>query len=170
MSWFDIFLALIVVLGFLRGFFTGFVKQISSLLGIVAGLLFAGRLAVKINPWLQQMTGSTSPRLIEAVSYVVAFFVILIIFSLIGLIIQKMLKLLQLSLIDRGAGSFLCAAKWIVIVSIILNVILMFDVNQRIIKPGVRQNSVFFPYIKSVTSYFIPFLDFGSEEEGQNPK
>jgi len=165
MSWFDVVISFIVILSLIVGFISGFVKQLASLVGIVAGVLFSGQLALKINPVLHRFLTETPDRIIQVISYIVAFLAIFIIFTLVGLIIRKMLKLLQLNIIDHMAGSVFCALKWLLVASVFLNVILVLDVKQRIIKPDVRENSLSYPYIKSITSYFIPFLDFDKPEE-----
>lgn len=164
MSWFDAVIVITCIISLIRGFISGFVKQIASLLGIIAGLLFAGKVSLKIKPHLHQLTSDTPDHILNILSYIVAFAIILVIFALIGLTIRKMLKLIQLGLIDHVAGSVFCAAKHLIILSILLNIILTFDLNQRIIKPELKENSIFYPHIKSIASYFIPFLDFDKQK------
>lgn len=165
MSWFDALIAIIVVLSLIRGFISGFVKQIASLLGIVAGMLFAGQLSLKLKPHLHKIINPTLEHMLDALSYIIAFCIILFVFYFLGLVIQKMLKILQLNILNHILGSFLCPAKWLIIISILLNIVLTIDINQRLIKPDVREKSLFYPYIKSITSYFIPFLDFDKSKE-----
>lgn len=159
MSWFDVVIYIIVIVAAVKGYTSGFVKQLASLAGIILGAIFAGKIAGIISPYIGGVTQANN-YIVEALSYFIAFLIIVIAFLFLGRVAQGVLQAVKLNFINRLAGVVLAVGKWLLVLSILLNVIVELDRKKRIIKPDVRENSKTYPYIKAITPYFIPFLDF----------
>lgn len=105
LTWFD-YLALGVFFYFIiRGLLSGFVKTITSLLGIIIAFLYAGTLSIKLTPFFQSLT--SHPTLVLVLSYFFSFFLIYCSLVVIGWLIICLLKNLHLTLADRILGAFL---------------------------------------------------------------
>lgn len=165
MSWFDIVIYVIVIVVAIKGYISGFVKQLASLAGIIAGAIFAGTIAGFIAPYIHDSTHSSNNYIVEASSYFIAFLIIVMVFLLLGRVVQGVLEAVKLNFINRLAGVVFSVGKWLIVLSILLNVIVELDQKQRIIKPEIRENSKTYPYIKAITPYFIPFLDFDFQNQ-----
>lgn len=164
MNWFDIAIFVIIIAAAIKGYISGFIKQLASLAGIIAGAIFAGKIAGFITPYIHDTT-QTNNYIVEALSYFIAFLIIVIAFLLLGRIVQGMLEAVKLNFINRLAGVVFSAGKWLIVLSILLNVIVELDQKKIIIKPEIRENSKTYPYIKAITPYFIPFLDFDFQNQ-----
>lgn len=159
MNWFDLVVVVIVLLTFVKGFMSGLVMQIASLVGIILGAVFAGQLAPIIEPYLLSWTGG-APHIIAPLSFIIAFLLILMALILAGKLIQSLVDALSMSILNRLAGALFCAAKWIIIFSIAINLLAEFDQNKRIISEEIRTGSQTYPFITEIARTVIPYLRF----------
>ena len=77
MRWFDIIISLILLGAFIRGIQKGFIMQLAGLVALIAGAIFAGRLANILLPFLLKTIG-VSANIAVVLSYVIAFVIIVI--------------------------------------------------------------------------------------------
>ncbi len=105
MGYIDITILVIILLIGLKGFFDGFIKEFSTLIGIIVGIFFASRLASEMaiffNHYIYQIN-SPSMALILGFIIVLAFFWIG--FLIIGYILSKFLHFAGLGILDRILG------------------------------------------------------------------
>jgi len=133
--------------------------QLASLVGLIVCAIFAGKIAQILSPYIISLTGA-SDYAIKALSYLSAFILIMIVFLIIGKLLDSFFKAVKINLLNRLAGSVFSAAKWLIIISILLNLIVSVDKNEHLIKADIRENSLTYPYVKAITPRFIPFLVF----------
>lgn len=159
MAIFDIVILVLAATSLIVGFSTGFIMQVALLAGVVLGAIFAGQLAAYINPYLLEWTGSAS-HLIGPISYVISFILILMALTLIGKLAQSVLKAVQINFINRLAGAVFSLAAWLVIISIILNVVVEIDKDKAIIGENTRRESHAYSFVKGLAPKAIPYLRF----------
>lgn len=164
LTWFDIIISVIVILSLLKGYMSGLVMQIASLAGLLCCAFFAGKIAALISPYLISIT-DVSDYLIKPLSYLFAFILIMIVFLLIGKFIEGFMKVIRINTLNKLIGSVFSVAKWLILTSILLNILVGLDPNQRIIKSEIKEKSHSYHYIKNIAPYFIPFLSFDSQQE-----
>lgn len=158
-SWFDLVVVAVVLISLAKGFFSGLVMQVASLAGIILGAIFAGKLSEYIAPRLIQYT-DVSPHIIGPLSYILAFAAILVALFFLGRLLHSFVNAIQMGALNRLAGALFCAAKWIVICSILLNLLVEFDQDKHIIKEDVREHSRIYPLMSEVAKTIIPYLRF----------
>jgi membrane protein required for colicin V production len=111
---------IIVILGYclIRGIFRGLVKEISSIIGVLAGFYAAYTyyplLAKPLARWI-----SNTPYL-TILSFMIIFCVIFILISILGIIIKYLLNIAFLGWGDRICGAGFGIIKGILIVSVVL--------------------------------------------------
>lgn len=159
MAWIDLVVVGLVLVTLVVGFVSGFIRQVASLAGIVLGAIFAGTLSGFIAPWLIKVT-DVSPHILGPLSYIIAFAAILVALFFAGKLLESVADALQLSFLNRLAGAFFCCVKWIVVFSILLNLIAEFDQNKQIIKEDVRESSYAYPLVSEIAKTVIPYLRF----------
>ncbi len=159
MNWFDLVVVILVLVTLVKGFFSGLIMQVATLAGIILGAIFAGKLSEYIAPELIKLT-EASPHIIGPLSYIIAFVAILIALFFAGKLLESFADTLAMNTLNRLAGSLFCAAKWIIIFSILLNLIVEFDQDKKIIKEDVRTKSYTYPLISEVATVVIPYLRF----------
>lgn len=138
---------------------SGFVMQLASLCGLVLGAFFAGKLSGYIAPKLIELTGGAA-HLIGPLSYLIAFALIIIVMLLLGKAVQSLVKAMELNLLNRLAGALFCSLKYLLLFSIVLNLIIEIDQGEVIIKKDVRENTYTYTYIQQIAPFAIPYLKF----------
>jgi len=117
-NFFDIIV--IVILGYclIRGVFRGLIKELSSIIGVLGGFYAAFTyymlLAKPLSKWIAN-TGY-----LNILSFLIIFCGVFIIISILGVIINYLIKIAFLSWLDRILGSVFGAMKGILIVSVLL--------------------------------------------------
>jgi len=118
MNLFDIIV--IVILGYclIRGIFRGLVKELSSIIGVFGGFYAAYTyypvLAKPLSKWI------ANAGYLNILSFLIIFCGVFIIISILGIIINYLLKIVFLGWLDRVSGAMFGAMKGILIVSVLL--------------------------------------------------
>ena len=159
MNWFDLIVIILVLVSLGKGAFSGLVMQVASLAGLVLGAIFAGQLSALVAPELIRLTDA-SPHIIGPLSYIVAFIAILVGLFFAGKLVESFVEALQMNSLNRLAGAVFCCVKWVVLFSILLNLLVEFDQNKVLIKEDVREKSYTYPYITKISQTVIPYLRF----------
>ncbi|MDR1881866.1 MAG: CvpA family protein [Prevotella sp.] len=159
LNWFDLVVVILVLITLIKGFFSGLVMQTAALAGIVLGAVFAGKLSGFIAPRLINLTGGPS-HIIGPLSYLVAFIAILVVLFFAGKLLESFVDALKMTMLNRLAGALFCAAKWIIVFSIVLNLVTEFDRHKQIIKEDTREHSHTYPFITKIAKAVIPYLRF----------
>lgn len=102
----------------IRGVFRGLIKELSSIIGVLGGFYAAFTyymlLAKPLSKWI------TNTGYLNILSFLIIFCGVFIIISILGVIINYLLKIAFLSWLDRILGSVFGAMKGILIVSVLL--------------------------------------------------
>ena len=118
MNFFDILV--IVILGYclIRGVFRGLIKELSSIIGVLGGFYAAFTYYMLVAKLLSKWITNTG--YLNILSFLIIFCGVFIIISILGVIINYLLKIAFLGWLDRILGSVFGAMKGILIVSVLL--------------------------------------------------
>ena len=111
---------MIVITGFclIRGIFRGLIKEISSIVGVLAGYYAAytyyGYPAKLLSQWL------SNSGYINLLSFFIIFCLVFLIISILGVIIKYLLSISHLGWADRISGAVFGLTKGILIAAILL--------------------------------------------------
>jgi len=106
-----------------KGFFRGFFREISSLLGIIFGLLIANQYYPNMNTFLKDYI--QLEKYLSLISFGLIFVSVLVFFTMLGVFLKFIFKKLLIGWLDKSLGIGLAIVK-AVIVSYIVIVILTF--------------------------------------------
>ena len=153
MNWIDIVLLILLTAAAIKGLFKGFIKQLSSLLGVVLGISFSGIFFRTFESFFCRISPDI-PQIVAAVlGYIIAFLIIFVTVKLIGLLLKKICKALFLGPIDIILGGLLSVLVCLLIVSLLLNAIDWIDPNSDyLISETAKKNSYLYNSIKSIVS------------------
>ncbi|MBW1726200.1 MAG: CvpA family protein [Deltaproteobacteria bacterium] len=117
MNFFDIIV--IVILGYclIRGVFRGLIKELSSIIGVLGGFYAAFTYYPLVAKPLSKWIANTG--YLNILSFLIIFCGVFIIISILGVIINYLLKIAFLSWLDRILGSVFGAMKGVLIVSVL---------------------------------------------------
>lgn len=158
LNWFDIIITIALIWAFASGFRQGLIRQLIHLCGLILAVVFAGQTAKIILPWLLQITHMPQ-NTASVVSYLMGFAIIMAIVTLLGSVIQKIIAIIHLGFFNKILGSIVSIGTATVVLSLILNVVLMLDAKENIIKKETKKSSFFFERIQIVIPTIVPYLN-----------
>jgi len=104
MNWLDIVLIVALGLSILMGLWTGLVRMIFMLIGVIVGMVLAGAYTDGLADKCTFFNNVTTAHIF---AFIVIFLGTIIVASIIGMLIRNMLKNVGLGLIDRVGGAVL---------------------------------------------------------------
>ena len=114
----DIVITIILSYCLIRGGFRGLVKEVSAIIGVLGGFFLAVNYYRPIAKILGKQVGETP--FLNILSFMIIFGVTLILVSLIGMAIKRMLESSDLSWFDRFGGCIIGTAKALLISAVIV--------------------------------------------------
>ncbi len=114
MTWLDYAVIGVFVTSLAVGAWRGLVREVLSILGWIIAFLAANLLAGPLGPEMPQAI--PSPELRVAAAYLAVFVASLIVTSLVGLLLSKIVKAVGLGGVDRLLGAAFGAARALLIV------------------------------------------------------
>jgi membrane protein required for colicin V production len=117
MNWIDITLLVVLLLFGLRGYFRGFFREMFSLLGLSAGAIGAARYAESVGLWVASYWPAPA-ILLKGLGFVFCFFLIYVLFNLIGWLLHRSAKALFLQTVNRFGGIVLGLGKGVALAAL----------------------------------------------------
>jgi len=114
----------IAILGFLcffllKGIFRGLLREVCSLLGLVLGGVFAFTFHLPLAQFLQDSFNFPAQLCIWG-SFLAIFFLLIILFAVIGFVLHRFVKLIFLGGFNRLAGAIFGIVQGVVILSMLV--------------------------------------------------
>ena len=145
MNYVDFTILLIAVIGFLYGLIKGVIRQVGSLGGFIAGIVVARFFGGSFSALLREMFD-----LPEGVSRVIAYSLLFLIVYIICVQLMRLIHHIThhvaLGWLDRLAGALFGAVKYLVILSIVLNLVHIIDPKGNLIPEKETASSQFYGY------------------------
>lgn len=117
MNVFDVVIVVIVSFCLIRGLFRGLIREISSIVGVLAGFYGAYTYYPMVEPNFARWVETPGYR--NIISFFLLFCAILISVNLIARLIRYLLNIVFLGWVDRLCGMVFGAAKGLLIVSVL---------------------------------------------------
>lgn len=154
MNLLDLILLVPIVWLCIRGFSKGLIIELASLIGLVLGILAAYYFSGYVRDFLQDYF-SFKETTLRVIAYVVTFLAVILVVYLIGKIIEKFVDLIALGFVNKILGAVFGLAKGIVLVSILLFIIEKTDPGEKIIKPQVKEKSMFYQPVMQLIHFIL---------------
>lgn len=124
LSWVDLALAALLLLSIGIGLWRGLVFEVMSLAGWVVAYFAASPLAPVVRDFLpDSMTAQLGPTALHVISLAIAFFFVLIVWSLATRLVKTLIHATPLSVVDRLGGAGFGAVRGIFIALLLVLVI-----------------------------------------------
>jgi|OM-RGC.v1.017041707 membrane protein required for colicin V production len=157
MNIFDIVIAVILIIAFIRGFMKGFFVEVASLIALIGGIYgaihfsyFAANILKKYVAW--------SENYIALTAFAVTFIAIVIAVSSLGKVFTKMADFVALGLINKILGGVFALLKSVVILSVIF--VFFARVNSTIpfIEKQTLDASILYAPVKEIVPTIFPAI------------
>ena len=154
-NYFDVTIASIILILGIKGFMQGFIKEAFGLLGLVAGVYFASRLADPAAVFIDtNFLHVENTSLLKLIGFLAILTIIWLGATIIGAIFSKLTSQSGLGFINRLLGFIVGGGKYFLIFALIItalsNVTLVKDNLEKYVK-----DSVLYPYLRESGAYLI---------------
>ena len=99
---------------------------------------------------------SFNERATRIVAYILIFILVWLIIYIIGKIVEKTVDMIALGWLNKILGAIIGIAKGIILVCIVLFLIEKFDPHQNVIKPNVKEKSMFYQPAMDLVHRVVP--------------
>jgi membrane protein required for colicin V production len=101
MNWLDIVIIILLVVSIISGIISGFIKTLFSLVGLIIGVVLAGRFYVALAGRLSFISDENTAKI---VAFIIIFAAVAIIAAILGVIFTKIVSAMSLGWINRLLG------------------------------------------------------------------
>lgn len=157
MSYFDIFISILLVLAIIKGYKNGFVIELASLLALVLGVLGAILLTTWIEAFLKQWWAF---KYLNIIIFLITFIGIIIGTHMLAKTIDEMIKKAVLNVLNRIAGAIFSFFKYAFIFSVLLSVMQSFNWDAKILPPSEKAKSILYTPLSKFAPSMFPYLEF----------
>lgn len=147
----------IIAVGAIMGFAKGFIKQLASIVGLIAGLLLARALFVSVGERLAIEIG-TSVSFAQILSFILIWLIVPIGLSLIASLLTNVINAVQLGFVNRWLGAGLGAVKYALLASMVIYFMDYADAENELVSSTKKKSSVLYYPMKSFSGIFIPTI------------
>lgn len=158
MSFLDIVLGVILVLGLFKGMKNGLFVELASLISLVLGIYIAIKFSTLARIMLSALV-HWNPKTIQITAFIITFLFIVIGISLLAKFLTNIADFAHLGVMNRLGGGFFRLLKTILIVSVFLNLFEKINFNNIIAKKETLDNSLFYRPIQKTAAFIYPSIE-----------
>lgn len=155
MNYLDIIILLFLAWSVYKGFSKGLILELASLIALIAGIWAAFYFSSWTEDFLKSLF-NLPEKYSPAIAFVTTFVAVAILITLAGMLLDHFVDMIALGFINKILGLFFGLLKGVLIASLILFIIGTFDINEKLIKPKVKENSFLYRPISKLIRYFLP--------------
>ncbi len=147
----DIFILVVVLWAIFNGWKTGLVKEITSTVGTLVGLLIAATCYSAFGEYLA-VNGSETNMVTSIIAFLLLWIVVPIVLGFAANVVTRSLKGMQLGMPNSILGALISVVKYLIILSCVLNVMQSLNIlniekakESRLLPPITGVLQTFFP-------------------------
>lgn len=154
MNYIDIILSIPLLWGLYKGLKRGIIKELTSLLALILGIYGAVYFSEQLHATLQANI-NVDDSLLPTISFAASFIMIVFFVRLMGLLIDKIIKMVALGMISRLLGGFFGLLKTAFVISALLLVFNTLDHQLELIPKEQKKNSLLHQPISEMVTILI---------------
>jgi len=153
----DIIFLVPLLFALYRGFKKGLIHMVASLLALVLGILGA----IKLRPVFASLMDSlfnVAPEHMNVIAFAVAFVVIVLVVHIAAFLVDKLIKAVALSFVNRVLGMAFGLLVTAFVISMILWPVNQVNASRQIIKPERIEGSLLYKPLSGFAPAVFPYL------------
>ena len=157
MNYLDIIIAIVLFLFGYRGWRKGLIISLVTLAAFVVGIYGAMHFSDFTAAHLQDFM-EIDPKYLNTVAFILTFILLVILVNIIGRLVTKAVKAMNLGFFNKLGGFLFGAAKGVLLCStfvLVLNNLQMIG----LVKEDIKKDSVLYPYIEGTVPYLYKGFD-----------
>lgn len=153
----DIILAVLLLYFAYKGFTSGLIISVTTLIGLICGFYAASYFSEFTANWLSQDMGFKSQNL-KLISYILTFVIVVVLIFLLGRFMTSVVKTVGLGIVNRLAGALLGIMKGALIASFVFMLIHRIDPAESLVSRNTKSESLLYKPVSEVAPIVIPML------------
>lgn len=151
----DLIILIPLIFGAWKGFKKGFVMELFTILALLVGLYAAFHFSDKITEIIVGRTHE-KPGYLPAISFLLLFLAVGAMVYFGGKALEQVLKIAQLSFLNKGTGALIGILKWGYLIGCIFVFLQSLDTDERFITQKNKENAILYPAVTGLVSITIP--------------
>ena len=151
----DIVLIIPLLYGAWRAFNKGFIMALFTILALLIGLYAAFHFSDKFSCFISAQTDSM-PEYLPAFSFLILFLLVGACIYFGGKALEQVIKIAQLSLVNKLLGAALGLIKWAYFIGGLLVFIDSVDLKEQILTKELKTKSIIYPLVNGLIRHSIP--------------
>lgn len=160
MNTIDIIIAVLLIIGFVRGIFKGLFVEVASLLSLVLGIYIATHFSYYVGSYLSDWV-TWDERYIKLASFAITFLLVVLGIALLGKLFTKVADAAALGMLNKVLGGAFGALKYALIISVVFLLLSKIENTFPIIPKEQKENSILYQPVKKIAP--LLFSEFFSE-------
>ena len=157
MNFLDIIIIVPVLYIGYKGFKNGFVIELFTLLALLVGIYVGIHFSDLTANWLKNSFGFDSPYL-PVIAFTITFLGVGAAIYFGGKVVEKMIKVVQLSTVNKFLGMAFAALKALYFVSVVLVLMESYDEKGHFFPEETKKNSILYDPVIKVSTKTVPAL------------
>ena len=157
MNFLDILILIPILYGAYKGFKHGFVIELFTLLAILVGIYVGIHFSDYTANWLKSSLEIDSEYL-PVIAFTFTFLIVGAMIFFAGKMIEKMIKVVQLSPLNKFLGVLFATIKSLYIVSVVLVLVESYDEKSNFFPAKTKKSSLLYEPVKAVSTKTVPAL------------
>lgn len=154
MNGLDIFFAVVLLWAVFNGWRRGFLKQLFSLVGVVAGIWITAKYGARVGAWIPGDPTYTTPA-----GYALLLLVSMIGLGLLGRAVSGLFSLAGFGTLDVMLGVLLSVVKWSVVLGVVCYGFVKLDPEGVVLDGKYRAASRVFTPLSRIPVRAMPFVE-----------
>ncbi len=155
MNYFDIIIVIPLLWGAYKGFTKGIIIEVASFIALALGVWGGIKFSSVSAGYLSQLF-EISEKLMPLISFAVTFILIVLVVFAIAKLLQRVIKMVALSFINKLAGLVFGCLKFTLIVSIVINLLNIVNQQVKFIDDEMQNSSILYHPVSKVAQILIP--------------
>lgn len=156
-SYLDIFFAIPLLWGIVRGLMNGFIRSLSVFVGLILGIYLAHVYAPDLSPTISEWFTISANQCLS-LSYVIIFIAVMLLVAIVARILDKFLHLILLGWLNKLLGAVFGFFKWAIILSFFIMLIEYANSKFEFLSPEKKSESLLYEPIKNVVPTIMPYV------------
>lgn len=153
----DIILGIFLLYGLVRGFFRGFLTELASLVGLVAGIYGAIHFSYYAGEFLSQHV-DWDIEIINLASLAITFLIIIFVVSLVGKMLTKVADFAALGIVNKLLGAAFGLLKSAFIASVIIMFFMSSNKTLEFVDTATLEESVLYEPVAVIAPIILPSI------------
>lgn len=155
----DLIVCLVLLLAVWNGWRQGFIMQICSLAGIVAGIWLAARFGAEVGGWMR-----LDPQVASAGGFVTVLVVVILVVAIIGRLVRKLFHFAGFGIADTLLGIAVSVLKYGLVLSVLFSAFDTLNGDYSLVgAPTIEQSKSYKPVMRLSEALF-PFLQWVGDQ------